>query len=292
MNVCGYYQIRSDIADEMVNEEKECETYTHRYKEVGMIKVSHIIVHDENNPFGKRPGDYISVSFPSLHDHEIRRDLVDVLKGTIDGLIADTGKNIARVLIVGLGNRNIVSDALGPDVSDELLVTAHLFRQHSDLYRLEGMRDVAVIAPGVMGQTGLESSSIVLAVAKKYHPDLIIALDALATSDLNRVNRVIQISNTGIQPGSGIGNHCQPIDEATMRVPVIAVGVATVTSVGAILFQAAGNDELRMKLEKSLTQENLDLIVTPKTMDEELRYLVQIIAGTLNRVLHPDFERF
>ena len=73
---------------------------------------------------------------------------------------------------------------------------------------------------------------------------------------------------------------------------LIAVGVATVTSVGAILFQAAGNDELRMKLEKSLTQENLDLIVTPKTMDEELRYLVQIIAGTLNRVLHPDFERF
>ena len=104
-----------------------------------------------------------------------------------------------------MGNRFITSDALGPQAANEILVTAHLY-EHEDPAYLKGTRNVAVLQPGVMGQTGLESLSIVQSVAQSYQPDLVIAIDALATRNIARINRVVQINNTGIQPGSGVGN--------------------------------------------------------------------------------------
>ncbi len=106
---------------------------------------------------------------------------------------------ISKILVIGLGNREIISDALGPYVASKLLVTAHLYENEDKAY-LKGTRNVAVLSPGVMGQTGMESFSIVKSVTQMYHPDLIIAIDALATRNLNRINRVIQLNDTGIQP--------------------------------------------------------------------------------------------
>ena len=138
-----------------------------------------------------------------------------------------------------------------------------------------------------MGQTGLESSVIIEQVAKRYRPDLVIVIDALATRHLQRINRVIQLSNTGLQPGSGIGNHRRRIDAQTLHVPVLAIGVATVTSIYAVLEEVLGEEQAADAFV-TLTK---DLVVTPKEMDEELLHLADVMAAALNRALHPDFDR-
>ena len=131
---------------------------------------------------------------------------------------------------------------------------------------LKGTGNVAVIQPGVMGQTGLESSAIVKSVCEEYQPDVVFVIDALATRNTGRINRVIQINNTGIRPGSGVGNHRHALNEEELHVPVIAIGVATVTSIGAILSEALDplDDEKEEMLEQLAQKNHLDLVVTPK----------------------------
>lgn len=279
-------QIRSDFADELIVEEQAGQGYVHTQKKGRSIHVSHICVQDADNPLQKPPGDYISISFASLHDRLQRTELIDALQDHLALLMNAAEGSIERVLVVGLGNREIVSDALGPQVASQLLVTAHLYEQKETDW-LKGTRNVAVLAPGVMGQTGLESSVIIEQVAKRYRPDLVIVIDALATRHLQRINRVIQLSNTGLQPGSGIGNHRRRIDAQTLHVPVLAIGVATVTSIYAVLEEALGEEQAADAFV-TLTK---DLVVTPKEMDEELLHLADVMAAALNRALHPDFDR-
>ena len=141
-----------------------------------------------------------------------------------------------------------------------------------------------------MGQTGLESSSIIQSVSGVYHPDVIIAVDALATRTIRRINRVIQVNNTGIQPGSGVGNHRLALSEETLHVPVIAMGVATVTSIGAILSEALESHDERDAILSGIAKEGrLDLVVTPKSMDDELDQLVHVMGRALNLALHPGY---
>lgn len=278
--------VRSDFADEMIVEEQAGQGYVHTQKKGRWIRVSHIRVQDLDNPLQKPPGDYISIAFDSLRDRAQRRELIEAIKEHLLLLMKPQAGTLERVLVAGLGNREIVSDAFGPQVASQLLVTAHLYEQDGNC-PLKGTRNVAVLSPGVMGQTGLESSVIIEQVAKRYRPDLVIVIDALATRYLQRINRVIQISNTGLQPGSGIGNHRRTIDEKTLHTPVIALGVATVTSIYAVLEETVGEERVQ-ELLAALPQ---DLIVTPKSMDEELLHLSDVAAAALNRALHPDFER-
>ena len=196
------YQIRSDFADEIISGSSEEEAYSHQTNEGEHVRVSHVCIHRADNVLGKQPGDYISIEFDSLHEHEAREEVIESLRAALCALMKDT---VRRILVIGLGNRFITSDALGPQVARNILVTSHLYAQ-GHAHQLQGTRNVAVLAPGVMGQTGLESSSIIQSVSGVYHPDVIIAVDALATRTIRRINRVIQINNTGIQPGSGVGN--------------------------------------------------------------------------------------
>lgn len=277
----------TDFADELLIEEEQAQGYTHTHKEGRFVRVSHICVHDPHNPLQKPPGDYISISFDSLSDRDQRRELIAAVRETMEELMRQCPCEITRILAVGLGNREIISDALGVQVMGELMVTAHLYAQKETDW-LQGTRNVAVLTPGVMGQTGLESSAIIEQVAQGYAPDLIVAVDALATRHLKRINRVIQISNTGIQPGSGIGNHRRPIDEQTLHVPVIALGVATVTSIRAVL------EEMFFEKQQPLPDyipKDFDLTMTPKAMDEELPHLSTILSAALNRAFHPGFEQ-
>ena len=277
----------TDFADEMISEESVGQGYRHTKVQKGDITINHIIVHDQQNPLHKKPGDYISISFSCLHDRTQRSALVDVIKKCLCKLIQQQGQ-IKRILVVGLGNRDFVSDALGPQVVKEVFVTAHLYHQ-GILSNLQGTREVAVLAPGVMGQTGMESSVIIENVANAYRPDLIVAVDALATRYLRRINRVIQMNNTGIQPGSGIGNHRKQIDQDTLHVPVIALGVATVTSIYAIIEEVLGETCAESIEEYQNRQE--DFVVTPKAMDEELLHLASILANAMNRSFHTDYEQ-
>lgn len=285
------YNIRSDFADEVVCREEEEPTYSHVEKESEDIKTNYIRILSDENALGKEKGDYVSIEFKDLYDREHRDKIVDTIIENMGIMLHDMNLDeVEKILVVGLGNRFITSDALGPGCANEIMVTAHLYANEVNEL-IKGTRNVAVLQPGVMGQTGLESSEIVKSVAATYQPDMIIAIDALATRNTKRINRVIQINNTGIKPGSGVGNHRAALNFETLHIPVIAIGVATVTSIGAILSESLELLELDKDavLQKIHEQNSLDLVVTPKSMDDELQHLIYVVSRSLNEVLHPDY---
>ena len=284
------YQIRSDFADEADVCTLDHETFTHEKTVRGHIESSYIKVLEKENALGKEIGDYVSVQFEKLFDHEEREAIVKEVCDQLQKMIRSMKLKPKKILIVGLGNRFITSDALGPEVADDILVTAHYYA-HEDRKMLKGTRNVAVIQPGVMGQTGLESFAIVKSVAEEFQPDLIIPVDALATRSVTRINRVIQINNTGIQPGSGVGNHRSALTQESLGVPVIAIGVATVTSIGAILSELLEQSQISVSdvLDELSQREQLDLVVTPKSMDDELKQLVYLVSQSINRFIHPQY---
>lgn len=288
--MAGSYQIRSDFADEILTADIQSKTYEHIEKQNAHIKSNYIKVLQDENELGKVKGDYVSIECNDLYDHEIREEMVEAIQENLEHMVNNMHIKVKKILVVGLGNRFITSDALGPGVANEILVTAHLYA-HESRRSLKGTRNVAVLQPGVMGQTGLESLSIVQSVTAMFKPDLVIAIDALATRNLTRINRVVQINNTGIQPGSGVGNHRLALNAQALQIPVIAIGVATVTSIGAILNEALQDVEVSREaiLESVYGNEHLDLVVTPKSMDDELKHLIYIVSQSLNRFLHPAF---
>lgn len=283
------YTLRSDFADEIITLDTKQDAYEHIEKRNEYIRSNYIKVLKEDNALHKAIGEYVSIEFQDLDDHIIRENAIDAIVDNLKIMEQHLKKKPEKILIVGLGNRMITSDALGPMAAGEVLVTAHLYA--NEKVNLKGTRNLATLTPGVMGQTGLESMQIVKSVAQSYQPDLIIAIDALATRNIARINRVVQINNTGIQPGSGVGNHRMALNEQSLHVPVIAIGVATVTSVGAILKEAL--DEAEIDKERVFSylydKKRLDLVVTPKSMDDELKQLVYIVSQSINRFIHPDF---
>lgn len=285
------YTIRSDFADEFITQDVKEDSYEHIEKQGAYVKSNYIKVLLDENILGKAKGDYVSIECSDIHDHNAREQMVESIVENLHHMSFSQNKEIKKILIVGLGNRFITSDALGPGVANEILVTAHLY-EHEDVSSLIGTRDVAVIQPGVMGQTGIESSRIIESVANEYKPDLVLVIDALATRSMDRINRVVQINNTGIQPGSGVGNHRQAINQETLQIPVIAIGVATVTSVGAILHETLQNAKQDMAniMESIRDATHLDLVVTPKSMDDELKQLIYIVSQSINCFVHPNFK--
>jgi len=277
-----HYQIRTDFADEAEGCTLKEDTFTHEKTIHGNIQSSYIKVLQKENALGKEIGDYVSVQFDELFDHDQREDIIDEVCRQLQKMLRSMKLKVKKVLVVGLGNRFITSDALGPEVSDDILVTSHYYA-NEDKKMLKGTRNVAVIQPGVMGQTGLESYAIVKSVC--------IAVDALATRSISRINRVIQINNTGIQPGSGVGNHRSALTQESLGIPVIAIGVATVTSIGAILSDLLSESTLNQHdlLDELSKRQQLDLVVTPKSMDDELKQLVYLVSESINRFVHPQY---
>lgn len=285
-----HYQIRTDFADEAEGCTLKEDTFTHEKTIHGNIQSSYIKVLQKENALGKEIGDYVSVQFDELFDHDQREDIIDEVCRQLQKMLRSMKLKVKKVLVVGLGNRFITSDALGPEVSDDILVTSHYYA-NEDKKMLKGTRNVAVIQPGVMGQTGLESYAIVKSVCQQFAPDLIIAVDALATRSISRINRVIQINNTGIQPGSGVGNQRGALTQESLGIPVIAIGVATVTSIGAILSDLLSESTLNQHdlLDELSKRQQLDLVVTPKSMDDELKQLVYLVSESINRFVHPQY---
>lgn len=285
-----HYQIRSDFADELDESKEKNDSFTISTSEKDGIKSSYIRVLTKENSLHKEVGDYVSIQFDQLFDHEKRENIIVEVCGALHTMMEAMHLRPEKILVVGLGNRMITSDALGPSVVRDVLVTAHYYA-YEDQEMLEGTRNVAAIQPGVMGQTGLESLDVVKSVVQSYQPDVVFAIDALATRNLKRINRVIQINTTGIQPGSGVGNHRKAFNQETLGVPVIAMGIATVTSIGAIVSEALDMVNLAKEevLQQIHEQNHLDLVVTPKAMDDELKHLAYLLSESINRTLHPQY---
>ncbi|MDD6466866.1 MAG: GPR endopeptidase [Erysipelotrichaceae bacterium] len=274
--------LRTDLAHEDLLEESENEDYSYRIEKYGKLTSNHVKISKDNQLIPRAIGEYIGIEFEQLDDPSMREELIDLCSIKLNELLNKTNQPIHKVLLVGLGNREITADALGNEVAKQLYVTAHL----SDPY----LRQVAVITPGVMGQTGIETTKMVESVVSIYQPNVVIVIDALATRHLNRINRVIQMTNTGIQPGSGVGNYREKMNEETLKVPVIAIGVSTVIDMVALIHQLLEDTEqsLSNTIYEKISKNSASLIVTPKEMDLELIYLAYVIASFINHSLHSN----
>lgn len=269
---------RSDFADEIVKKKsKDINKTTKKYKN---IKMTTIDILNDDNPYEKEKGRYISIDFDTLVDEYIRKNIANLLVNSLHSLYEI--KKQDKVLIVGLGNQKIIADSLGPMVADKIVVTNHLFSLlPNDVSK--DLKRVCVFTPKVMGQTGLESADLIIAVTNLFKPNIIIVVDALASSSITRINRVIQLSNTGISPGSGVGNHRKEINEKNLNTKVIAIGVATVVEAMQII----------KELDKTIkipSNQNYNLVLTPKEIDEDIDHLSTIIADAINKYIHNDFK--
>lgn len=284
------------VLDESYDEEKEIRTTTVKIETENGAKT-----------MGKPVGTYITIEAPNMtvpdegYHEEISKELLKHLKQ-----FARLEKEDYSVLVVGLGNRKVTPDALGPYVVDNLNITRHIVKEYGK-YAMgeEQARLVSAIIPGVMGQTGMETVEILKGVVEETKPDLVIAIDALAARSSRRLNSTIQIADTGINPGSGVGNHRNAITEETVGVPVIAIGVPTVVDAATIvndtmenLIQALETSETlkgvgvvmqgynaaeKYELIKELISPHLNgLFVTPKDIDETVKRISFTISESLN----------
>ena len=191
----------------------------------------------------------------------------------------------APVLVVGLGNRAITPDAVGPGAADHTLVTRHLIDAAPEQFG--SFRPVAALAAGVLGTTGVESGELAQAVAGKVKPGCVLAVDALAARSLERICTTVQLSDTGIVPGSGVGNHRFALNAESLGVPVIALGVPTVVD-GATLaldiLEEAGRDDLD---PAALRGAGGDLMVTPRDIDQRVKDMAKVIGFAIDLALHP-----
>ena len=258
---------------------------------------------------GKKKGHYVTIEAPGLRrrDPELQEQVVEQMAEELEKLLKL--KEEATVLVVGLGNSHVTPDALGPLVVERLFVTRHLFHYMPEALG-QGYRTVSAVSPGVLGITGIETSEIVRGIVDRVKPDLLIAIDALASRSLDRVNSTIQISDTGIQPGAGVGNKRQELSKEALGIPVIAIGVPTVIDAATIANDAVdlilkelqhkvpGNganqifDQMTGREKWQLIREVLEplgnnLIVTPKEIDEFVEDVAYVVAKGLNVALHP-----
>lgn len=288
----------------------------------GEIRITRVkITNDIGEKMMRKPkGTYTTIDMPKLthYDADTMDEVSKVLGDSLTNMVKLDDSMTA--LVVGLGNWNITPDALGPKVISKLMVTRHLKQLIPDQID-EGVRPVCAIAPGVLGLTGIETGEIIKGVVDKIKPNLIICIDALASRKMERVNSTIQIGNTGISPGSGVGNRRMELSEKTLGIPVIAIGVPTVVDAATM-----ANDTIDLVLDQMINQtkkggefysmlksinkeekqkmitEILDpyvgnLMVTPKEVDLVIDSVSKVIANGINIALQPaldleDINRF
>ena len=234
---------------------------------------------------GKPVGSYVTVQLDALarREEDAFGRAARAIAAELNGLLKLPEE--ATCLVVGLGNRAITPDAIGPGVADHTMVTRHLVEQAPEHFG--SFRPVAALAAGVLGTTGVESGELVKAVAEKIRPGCIIAVDALASRSMDRVCTTVQLANTGIVPGSGVGNHRAALNRETLGVPVIAVGVPTVVDAGTLaadILAEAGQEGLD---PEALAGAGEGLMFTPRDIDQRVADLVKVIGYGINLALQP-----
>ena len=234
---------------------------------------------------GKPVGSYVTVQLDALarREEDAFGRAARAIAAELNGLLKLPEG--ATCLVVGLGNRAITPDAIGPGVADHTMVTRHLVEQAPEHFG--SFRPVAALAAGVLGTTGVESGELVKAVAEKIRPGCIIAVDALASRSMDRVCTTVQLANTGIVPGSGVGNHRAALNRETLGIPVIAVGVPTVVDAGTLaadILAEAGQEGLD---PEALAGAGEGLMVTPRDIDQRVADLVKVIGYGINLALQP-----
>lgn len=287
------YKIRTDLAMEQKERfesdhvEVSGVVLEEEYDEEKEIKITTVRIETENGAkaMGKPVGTYLTLEAPNMAaaDEGYHREISETLAGFWKNM-KDTEENQEKgysVLVVGLGNREVTPDALGPYVVDQLNVTRHIVQEYGR-YAVGkgGSRIVSAIVPGVMAQTGMESAEIIRGIVNETTPDLIMVIDALAARSTKRLNRTIQISDAGIYPGAGVGNHRSEITKDTMGIPVIAIGVPTVVDAATIVNDTMEN--FITALETSETLKGVGVVLQGYNSAEKYELVKELIAPHLN----------
>lgn len=253
----GIFQMRTDLALEARESISETESelrgvsVEEYYREEEDVRVTKVTVDTKNaaKAMGKPMGIYVTMEAPAMvePDEDYHREVSECLAEELLKLLPQDDRE-QDILVVGLGNREVTADSLGPQTVDNLFITRHVVKEYGKAaYNCKRMNLLSALEPGVMARTGMETAEIVKGVVRETQPDALIVVDALAARSTKRLNRTIQITNTGIQPGSGVGNHRNALTEESLGVPVIAIGIPTVVDSATIVMDA---------LEKLLEGEN------------------------------------
>lgn len=283
-------QLRTDLAieaHEERSEELKDVDYVREEKAGLLIERLHVKTKRAGQLMGKEAGNYVTVSLPALTDNIRDTDeRLPIIAEEIRRLLPVNG----MVMVVGLGNVNITPDALGPKVSKRVLATRHISGEVARATGLDILRPVSVLEPGVTGQTGIETGELILSVVRRIRPTAVVVVDALASRRLERLGCTLQISDTGISPGAGVGNHRTKLSEETLGVPVIAIGIPTVvdalTLVGDLV---SPEDEKGAKeLEEKVTPRGRTMVVTPKEIDLLIERAAHLLSLSINLSLHEN----
>ena len=255
------------------------------------LDISKLVVknHQASLKLRKEQGTYITIDLPPLTDNFLSTDeRIQVIGKEIRRLIPVNG----LVLVCGLGNLNITPDALGPQTVSRVLATRHITGEIARSTGLDNLRPVAVLSPGVTGQTGIETFEYIESIVKKVKPSVVIVVDALASRGLNRLGCTLQISDTGISPGAGIQNHRKKITKETVGVPVIAIGVPTVVEAITLVADLLSVDDEKtaQELKNILRPQNRQMVVTPKEIDLLVDRASRLISMAINCSLHKDID--
>lgn len=303
--------IRTDLAleaREMIDEEKSkrmesdaalpegmnVDTKEKNYITITKIQIS---TDEAAKKIGKKQGDYITVELktPDLNTLDIHKELASSIADCLIPLIEQLKKNEPSVMVVGLGNRNITPDSLGPKVVDKIVVTRHV-KTSEQLKNTVDKRlgIVSAVAPGVMGTTGIETGEILKGLIEKASPDLVFVIDALCARKTSRINTTIQISTAGIVPGSGVGNHRMELSTQTLGIPVIAIGVPTVVDSVTIVYDIINGFEgnnIDEDVINNIARNNAgNMVVTPKNIDIAIDRMSIAISNGINMAIHKGFD--
>lgn len=283
---------RSDLACEIpLGSDVICEGAEWKKREAAGFCLSELVIKEASaaEQLGKPCGRYLTVECGRIdrlnveQQNVLARLLAGELRGTVQRL---TGKRVGAglsVFVAGLGNADLTPDAIGPETVRRLTATRHLREYEGELYRAAGCSAISALAPGVLGQTGIETSELLRGAVENTHPDVVVVIDALTARSCDRLSATVQLSDSGIAPGSGVGNHRRAITEESMGVPVIAVGVPTVVNSATLVCDALAEagiaqDDPRLR---SVLERGKSFFVSPKESDLVCESVAKLLARAI-----------
>ncbi|MDO4565427.1 MAG: GPR endopeptidase [Clostridia bacterium] len=288
--------MRTDLAKEASGILPDCEGVTEEVAYEDGIETSRILIKsDEAERLLDKPkGRYVTITFTphALSDREARRRIAKRAAGELTAMHGLTGDS--SVLVIGLGNRNVTPDALGPRVSEHIFVTRHIQMYCREILTCK-VRTVTAFSTGVLGVTGMETVEVVSGVVSTIKPDLVLIVDALASMEADHIGNVIQMNDSGISPGAGIGNFRKSLNQNSLGVPVVTLGIPLVVSSGTIVIDALHKLYPRREysgivklVEEKLPEGFANMIVSPKDVDAMVNDGAKLISNAINLTLHGE----
>lgn len=309
------FNIRTDLAIDCVDKNTKLKGVKCRQNTISGLIVTSVDLDNEND-LNKKKGKYITIEFDDVTDHNNELKVTKVLTSVLRKLIKSNHNTLG--LIVGLGNNNSTPDSLGPLTVDNIIVTNHIYNLGC---LSKNYSRICAIKPSVLGETGIETGDIIESIVKKIKPDYLIAIDSLASSSIERLNKTIQITDTGIHPGSGIGNERKEISKDTLGIPVYAIGIPTVASASVIVKDTINfiyknyeinkesmnktnlisdkdrrellgyigtleDEELNLLINEVLNPIGYNFMVTPKEVDFIIKKMSNIVSNSINNSVH------